>query len=65
MLRSAEAFVSAESEGGVMSIETVRRIYDAFARGDLDAVIDECAADVVVNADWYIDSQAVRRAIEQ
>jgi hypothetical protein len=34
-----------------MSIETVRRIYDAFARGDLDAVMDECAADVVVAQD--------------
>jgi hypothetical protein len=34
-----------------MSIEIVRRIYDAFARGDLDAVMGECAADVVIAQD--------------
>ena len=34
-----------------MSIEVVRRIYEAFARGDLDAVMAECAADVVVGQD--------------
>jgi hypothetical protein len=34
-----------------MSIETVRRIYDAFARGDLEAVMNECAADAVITQD--------------
>ena len=34
-----------------MSIETVQSIYDAFARGDLEAVMNECAADVVITQD--------------
>ena len=34
-----------------MSIETVRRIYDTFVIGDLDAVMRECAADAVITQD--------------
>lgn len=33
------------------AIDTVRRIYDAFARGDLDAVMAECASDAVITQD--------------
>jgi ketosteroid isomerase-like protein len=33
------------------SVETVRRIYEAFARSDLDTVMEHCAPDAVVTQD--------------
>jgi ketosteroid isomerase-like protein len=37
---------------GEQNIETVKTIYEAFGRGDLDAILELCADDV----DWATDS---------